>query len=272
MSDQRLSEDGKPFIPDTQSGEQSDPIGSTNRGEDTRYESNEPRVKITLEMINEIIIDYLKNTIAPTIVENEVSRAVPVLYGTPERWVTVRQDGAIRDPDSAKALAPMIMLRRTSVARGKPLNPNNKYMYTTMENRYNSRNVYDKHLRSNGITPSRGVIGVMVPDYMDLTYEVLLWTESQVQMDTLIEQINVESEEFWGNRNNYKFKVTIDEFTNISELPSSTDRLVRNTFNMKINAYLIPERFVENFTLSSTNFKAYTAKKVVTFIELLPGK
>lgn len=183
--------------------------------------------------------------------------------------MSARKDGVVRDEVTSKLLTPLIMLKRTNITRSQPTNPNNKYMYTTLENRWNARNAYDKHAVRNRVTPSRSLIAVMVPDYIDLTYEVLLWTNYQEQMDSLIEQINIEADDYWGEKNNYKFKVSIDEFQNTSELPASQDRVVRTSFTMKISAYLIPERLVSNFKLASTNFKTYTSKKIVVFNEII---
>lgn len=247
-----------------------DADGSTNRGYDNKFEGGDiPPLQVTLEFINDTILEYLQNTIKPTINDNGNSRTVDVLYGTAERWATIRKQGFLRDSANQKLLTPLIMLRRTNVTRSQPMNPNNKYLYTTMDTGYNVRNVYDKFSVLNGITPSRQLRRVMIPDYMELTYEVVLWTEYQEQMDTLIEQINVEAEEFWGKRNNFKFRVNINEFVSQADLPASGDRVIRTTFQMKVYAYLIPERMVKNFKISTTSEKSYTAKKVVTFTEVV---
>jgi len=244
--------------------------GSTNRGYDNKFEGSDPApLQVTLEFINDTIMDYFQNTIKPSIDDNGNLRPVDVLYGTAERWATVRKDGFLRDSMNNKLLTPLIMLRRTNVSRSQPMNPNNKYLYTTLDTGWNVRNVYDKFAVLNGITPSRQLRKVMIPDYMELTYEVVLWTEYQEQMDRLIEQINIEAEEFWGKRNNFKFRVNINEFVSQADLPASGDRVIRTTFQMKVNAYLIPERMVKNFKLMSTSEKTYTAKKVVAFTEVV---
>lgn len=244
--------------------------GSTNRGYDNKFdEGDSAPIQVTLEFINDTIMDYFQNTIKPNIDDNGNIRSVEVLYGTGERWANVRQFGALRDPMNQKLLTPLIMLRRTNVTRSQPMNPNNKYLYTTMDNGWNARNVYDKFAVLNSITPSRQLRKVMIPDYMELTYEVVLWTEYQEQMDRLIEQINIEAEEFWGKRNNFKFRVNINEFVSQADLPASQDRIIRTTFQMKVNAYLIPERMVKNFKLISTSEKTYTAKKMVAFTEVV---
>jgi len=239
--------------------------GNTNRALDVRVTSTDrPPIVITLELINSIIIDYFKDKIQPTILdETGAQRIVPVFYGNPERWATIRKLTDSRDsPPEEKLHPPMIMLRRTEVARHKMTSPVNKYLYTSILSSWSPRNVYDRFAMQNGIRPSRELSSVIVPDYVELTYEVLLWTNTQSQLDNLIEQINAENEEYWGSRNNYKFRIFIERYTSQSELPSESDRLTRSTFNMKVSAYLIPEKIVKNMKLSSSNIKDYTVKKI----------
>lgn len=244
------------------------PLGSTNRGNDIRVNSTDaPELLVTLEKINEIIMGYLSNVIIPTVDTGGVAQTVPVMYGSPERWKTAREDGFLRDIDSGKLLTPLVMLGRTSVRKGVLANPNNKYLHTTLTTGWNRKNVYDRFAVLNNIRPSQEVHHVMIPDYMDLTYEGLIWTNLMTQMDRVIEQINVENDEFWGERNNFKFRVSIESFDAQNELPAGEERIIRTGFQMKVAAYLLPERMVKNMKLSSTTHKEYTAKKVVTFVE-----
>ena len=87
-------------------------------------------------------------------------------------------------------------------------------------------------------------------------------------MSSLLGKIQVESDEYWGERNNFKFKVKIDAMDNQTEIDSAQDRIVRTTFSMKVNAYLIPDRMVKEARIIATNRKTYTAKKIVTLVEL----
>lgn len=255
------------FIPETVAAVPGE-IGTTNRGHDTAFIAQDaPQIKITLEKINEIIMNYITDVIQPTISENEAVRPVPVIYGTPERWATVRKDGVLRDPASSKLLTPLIMLRRTGEKKGVINNPNNKYLYSAMDAGWNRRNAYDKFAVLNGIRPSQQLRHVVIPDYIDLTYDVILWTEYQAQLDGLIEQINFESDEFWGNRNNWKFRVKIEQYQAQTDLPTNEDRVCRSQFQMTVAAYLLPEKMVKNFRIGATDTKVYTAKKVVTFVE-----
>ncbi len=239
-----------------------------NRGLDNKKDAGEQSaISITLMTIDEIIVNYLSGTIKPTISDNNTVRPVPVLYGTPERWATFRKDGIIRDPGSDKAITPLILLRRTSVDRGKLSNPSNKYIQTAWEIGWNKNNAYDKFSAINNIRPSREFHAVIVPDYVDIHYDVIIWTEYEEQMSDVIGQLQVENDDFWGTRNGYKFRVKIDKFDSQSQLESSQDRIVRTQFSMKVGAYLIPDRMIKNFKITSTTSKMYTDKKMVVIVE-----
>ena len=223
---------------------------------------------VTLYQIDETLINYIDHVIKPSINDNDRVVPVEVIYASPERWKSIRKDGFMRDPKNDKLQTPLIALRRTAIARNGLTNPSNKYVYQTHKLSWNKNNAYDRFALQNNIQPSEQFNNVIVPDYVDLTYEVLLWTEYQEQMNHLVEQINVENDEWWGLRNQYKFRVRIDNYDNQNELPAENQRFVRTTFNMKVSAYLVPERMVKNFVPSATNQKMFSSKKFVTFIEV----
>ena len=95
----------------------------------------------------------------------------------------------------------------------------------------------------------------------------MVWTEFQEQLNSLIEQINVENDEYWGQQNNFKFRVRIDDYSDGSELSPNDVRVIRTTFNMTVEAYLLPEQLVRNYSPSQATTTEYTAKKVVAFVE-----
>jgi hypothetical protein len=217
--------------------------------------------------IDETIINYIKDIIKPQIKIDDEVQPVEVVYATQERWKTIQKDGFLRDARTDKAQTPIIVIKRNSVSRSTLNNPNNKYIYRSFDTPWNSRNAYDRFAVLNGIKPSSKLSQIIVPDYIKLNYEVMLWTEHQEQLNQLIEQINVENDEYWGVRNHYKFRVRIEDFTDGSDLPASDLRVIRANFNMTVEAYLIPERVSLNFKPTSVNQQIYTQKKVVAFIE-----
>lgn len=70
MSHKKLSIDAQPSsvnITNLEEREQS--VGSQNRAHDVRMESNEKTIKISLEFINEVILEYFSKVVSPTITE-----------------------------------------------------------------------------------------------------------------------------------------------------------------------------------------------------------
>jgi hypothetical protein len=237
-----------------------------NRGYDNAINGELPPVEVTLETVTTVIMDYFRDAIKPTITDNGLARVVPVVYATKERWATVRKDGMYRD-DTGKQQLPIILVRRTAEKKGRVLMPMNKYLTRTITTGWNAQNAYDKFNVQNNIRPSQQIITVMTPDFMTLEFEIVMWTEYQHQMDALVEAINFENEDYWGNRNNYKFYVQIEDFTSESELPANDDRIIRSHFSMNVRAYLLPESAVANYKRQSTSTVEYSKKKVVAFIE-----
>ena len=58
--------------------------------------------------------DYFKNIIKPNVVQNGQQIAVPVIYGSPERWKSVQADGFYRDA-SGRLMVPLIMFKRENI-------------------------------------------------------------------------------------------------------------------------------------------------------------
>lgn len=238
-----------------------------NRGYDNRMDGDSPPpISITLENVDNSILSYLKDKIAPTVTDNGKAINVPIIYANPERWATIQRDGYIRDEKNDKLQAPIISIRRIDVSRNNMTNPSNKYVHKTFMTQWNRRNAYDRFAVQNNIRPSQQHRTVMIPDYINVDYEAIIWTDYEVQMNQLIEQINFENEEWWGDEQ-FKFRTRIDQYNKDSRLPPLSDRVVRSTFNLRVFAYLLPEFAVTQAGQASTNADVFTRKKVVTIVE-----
>ena len=234
-----------------------------NRGLDIKAE--EPsRISIGLVDVDTAIIKYMDEVIQPFVVQDELKVSVPILYANPERWKNTRKDGVLRDT-RGKLQIPLIMIKRDSIRKNNLNNPVNKYLerdfYSTS---WNSRNKYDRFAIQNGIKESKKYVAVMYPDFYDVNYSCMIWTEYQQQMNGLVEQISFEVENYWGETNKYKFKTSVQEYTNSVELPHRSDRLVRSEFKMMVKAYLLPETTVDKYgNPLDTNMVRFTNKKLV---------
>jgi len=71
-----------------------------NRGEITKREDdNINDISIGLQDHDEAIMYYFNNIIKPSVVTNGDRIDVPLIYGSPERWKGVQQDGYFRDKE-----------------------------------------------------------------------------------------------------------------------------------------------------------------------------
>lgn len=251
--------------------DQQNPTQTDNRANDTKLDDSDVPINVTLLTIDETLIKYLTDRIEPIVTQDNRSIRVPVIYGNPERWKSVQKDGVIRDKFN-KIQLPIIMVRRTSLKKNKDNSPINKYLEREFETGWNKYNPYDRFAAVNGIKPVKKYITTVTPDYFDIKYECIIWTEYVEQMNKIIEQISFEDDEYWGERSKYKFRTSIEEYKNDTTLPPTQDRLVRTTFNLNVNAYLIPEKMLDKFkNVKQTSQQRYSTKKIITFTEIEEG-
>lgn len=235
-----------------------------NRGYETKVnEGTSAPVSVGLETIDTAILTYLQKKIKPVVTQSGKQIQVPVIYGNPERWKSAQIDGSIRDKNGMIQL-PIMMIRRTGMKENAINNPTNKYQNYLFKTGWNSRNVYDRFAVVNKITPSERYQVTLIPDYYDISYEGLVWTEFIAQMNGVIENISFESNEYWGEDNNFKFKAKIGSFEQLTDLPASDARLVRSKFSLDIKAYILPKSALDaNGNRTMTTKLAYSPKKVV---------
>lgn len=243
-----------------------------NRGLDTKFEPGVSiPVTVGLYTVDNAILKYLQTKIKPVVTQDNKQIQVPVLYGSPERWKSAQRDGSIRDKNG-KLMLPIIMLRRTSITKNKINSPVNKYQQYVFQTKWNSRNIYDRFAVVNNVTPSKVYHSSMVPDHYDMVYEAVIWTEYMEQMNRIVENISFESDEYWGEKNDYKFISKINGFEHITDLPTNNDRMVRSKFNINVRAYILPDTALDkNGNRKATTRLEYTPKKVVFDTEIVTG-
>jgi hypothetical protein len=214
--------------------------------------------------IDETIVYYFSNVIKPQVYQNGTTIAVPVIYGNPERWKAVQKDGYYRDKND-KIMAPIIMFKRTSMDKsyvvGNKLDANNPHNYAIAGKAYQKGNAYSNFDLLNNRKPVIAYQAVVIPDYVTLNYECVIWTYYIEQMNSIVEGVNYASDSYWGDPNRFKFRARIDSFTDNTTLNQGEERLIKTTFNIKMYGYIIPN--VINKELVST--KKFFSKGKVTF-------
>ena len=220
-------------------------VFSRNRGKDLSFKDNKIKdISIGLEDIDEAIQYYFDNVIKPNVIQNNNKIAVPVIFGDAEKWKSVQNDGFYRDA-GGKVMAPIIMYRRTNVEKnrtlGNKLDGNKSHLFNVFETRYNSKNQYDKFSILTNRTPSKQYYVTVVPDYVTVTYECILFTNFIEQNNKLIEAIEFASDSYWGDFNRWHFRTKIDSFAVTNVVEQGADRVAKTTFTMTLNGYLVSD-------------------------------
>jgi len=230
-----------------------------------------------LENIDESIFYYFENIIKPTVLSNGDMIDVPVIYGSGERWKLAQKDGFYRDK-GGKVQTPLVMLKRESIEKrrdlGNKLDANSPQLYITHQEKYTKRNQYDRFALVNNRIPQKEFTATVVPDYVNLTYNGIIWTDYISQLNKIIEAINYASDAYWGDPEKFKFMAMIDSFNNINELTNDDGRIVRANFSLKLQGYIVPDNIQKKLKEQNTRFfsKAQIVLNQATTIIDEPGQ
>jgi hypothetical protein len=237
-----------------------------NRGNNTsRKNDNIKDFSIGLEDIDYAIKYYFETAILPTVIQDGNRVAVPIIYGSPERWKSVQADGYYRDTNG-KLVVPLIMYKRTNIDKnrnlGNKIDGNLAALFQTFETRYNQKNQYDKFSILNNRIPSRQFYVSVVPDYVTITYECIILTNFVEQNNSIIESIEFAADSYWGDKSRYQFRTSIDSFATTNIINTGEDRVATTNVSLKVNGYLLPNTI--NQHLSDTNLHYSPAQIVFT--------
>jgi hypothetical protein len=185
----------------------------------------------------------------------------------------MQRDGYYRDP-KGKVILPLIMYRRTSIAKNdaiptSALDANNPKLFYTFQKKYNSRNKYDKFSVLQGVNPSKQFYNIIMPKYVTLTYEAIVFTEYLEQMNKIVEAIQYSEGAYWGDAEKFKFRCNIESFDNAIEMDAAGDRLIKTTFNMTFLGYIIPDSINKEISLEDPNpVSSYSPSSVMVSAEV----
>ena len=206
----------------------------------------------------------MENVIKPTVKQNGVVQKVPFIYGSPERWKQVQRDGFYRDL-KGKIMMPLITFKRNNIEKVRSLankldanNPNNLQMF---QKSYSPQNTYDNFSILNNRIPVKQNYAVVMPDYVNITYDFIVSTYYVEQLNKIIEAINYASDSYWGNPERYQFKATINTFATPVTLVSGGERIVTATFSLKLYGYIVPDTIQKELTA----LKKFNTKSQIIF-------
>ena len=225
---------------------------------------------ITLKDVDTAVLNHVKKVMRPKIKEANETIDVTVMYGNEERWKSVRKRGVMRDKNNA-LLLPLIMLKRTTVERNTELlqgmehDVKRQYAEVLRTSTWSKKNRYDRFAVQTGKQPIKQNILTTMPNFVNITYEFILWTNFIEQMNPLIESFVEQNYTYWGDTIDYKFLSTIDSITDASEMTVDTERIIKSSFSVITKAYLLPEETNSVVTNKISNLKTKLSPSRVVF-------
>ena len=221
-------------------------------------------ISIGLKDIDSSIMYYLENVIKPTVTQNDRQISVPIIYGSPERWKSMQADGFYRDKNG-KTIVPLVMFKRDSFTKnntlGNKLDGNRVQNVQYFETQYSKRNVYDNFNLLRDQKPQKEYILGIIPDYIDITYSLSIFTDYVEQANEITEAIEFAARSYWGDPERFMFRADIQTFNTPVLLENGSDRANRTTMNVLVNGYIIPKGI--NVAMAGPSPKSYNVTKTI---------
>ncbi len=220
-------------------------VNTPNRATQVSFrDDNTKPFSLGIKDIDEAIMYYMEEVIQPTVIQNGAVQQVPFIYGSPERWKQVQKDGYYRDK-KGKIMLPIITFKRNNIEKirnvANKLDANNPHNVSIFQKPYSVNNAYDNFSILNNKKPDKVNYAVVVPDYVNITYDFIVATYYVEQLNKIVEAINYASDSYWGNPERYQFRARIDNFATPVNVEQKGERSVKATFSLKLYGYLVPD-------------------------------
>jgi len=244
-----------------------EPIKTLNRGNELASSINQAdadNLSVGLETIDSAVKYYFENKIRSSVIMNGERINVPIMYATPEAWDSIQKNGMYRDKNG-RILSPLIIFKRGSLdidkTKGNKLDGNMIHNYHLFKTKYNRKNQYTPFGRIGNVSQNEEYKLIAVPDYVTVSYNCVLITDYIEQNNKIIEDINFVSDAYWGEPNKFNFKANIQNYQQAIDLSLGNDRVVKTTFTLVINGYLINNNLVRQMA----GVKKFYSKSTVSF-------
>jgi hypothetical protein len=236
-----------------------------NRANQTSFKDDTVKpLSIGLEDLDWAVMYYFQNVIRPTVKQNEELLPVPVIYGSPEKWKSYQKDGYYRDLNG-KIMAPLLMFKRNNIERNRSLtnklDANDPHNIAITGKKYSKQNAYSNFSILNNIKPEETYYATVVPDYLTVTYDCVIFTYYNEQLNKIIEAVEYAADAYWGDPERFKFKTNIDSFASTVELSDNAERAVRSSFTLRMHGYIIPDVVQKDLT----SINKFSNKSVINF-------
>ena len=240
-------------------------VTSFNRATNMRRDNDTVKVpKVTLYDIDYAIFFNLQSNWKPMVIENDISIPVPVMFANGEKWSQVRAHGYLRD-DMKKVQSPLIIIKRGDITQderiatlgGQVWGGNSvAFPKQRMIPYKNSGMQFDKVAGQYLTKESVEYYLVDIPDYVRITYDLIIWTDLQEQMNVLLQGLIPMSNHIWGDF--HKFRTTIQSITPDNVNVPGEDRLIKTTISLQVDGYLRNEYEYQQSKIQ----KAFSIKKI----------
>tara|TARA_B100000212_G_scaffold327787_1_gene291399 strand:+ start:2626 stop:3483 length:858 start_codon:yes stop_codon:yes gene_type:complete len=266
---ERLSQDTISTYKNPESGRQIAPKSGLNtdknRENQIRRDNDEIKnFKVGIKDIDEAIYYYFNEVLRPQVKQNGKIINVPLVYGSPERWSAVQKDGFYRDKNG-KMQAPIILFRRDTLEKnrnlGNKLDANYPHNFGIFSKTFSKQNVYDRFALVNNRIPEEEYYAVTIPDYVNITYSCIIFTDYLEQNNKLIEGINFASDSYWGDPNKFRFRAMIDTYSTVTEVVQGNERINKTEFTINLLGHII----TDTINAQAYNSKKFYSKSAVKF-------
>lgn len=182
---------------------------------------------------------HLENKIRPTVTEENSVITVPILFAAGEKWAAIQKHGYLRD-NQGKLLTPLIMIKRNSVSNRDDLQDlhvlESADARITFKRTYTSQNKYDRFNLSRG-QPVGEYYSMDVPKFVQIEYELLIWTNNSIQINEVVEQLMWFNGKAFGDSHKFITHIEPPSFEAVNS--TGEDRIVRATMGMRTKAHIL---------------------------------
>ena len=196
-------------------------------------------ISVSLYDVDYAVKWHLENKVAPTITEENSIITVPIMFAAGEKAAAVQKYGFLRD-NQGKLLTPLIMIKRNSVSKRDDIQ-DLKVLETleariTFERKYTSANKYDR-FGLTGKAPQREMYSIDVPKFVQVEYELLIWTNNTSQLNEVVEQLMWFDGKAFGESHKFITHIDTPSFETLNN--TGEDRIVRANMAMRTKAYIL---------------------------------
>ena len=221
-------------------------LGKSRHTQIRRDKDKVKSIGITLYDIDFAVKSFIEQTMQLSVDDNGENILVPVLYANSEKWASIQRNGYLKDK-KGKTLVPIITFRRSSVNMKSEMRRNKvattNQLGWVIQPRYSVNAPYDRWstLYGNNDRATQEYFVTPIPDYVDVTYDFIAWTEYQNQLNFLVEQFVYFTGQSFGEKNSLKFATNVDSFNMEDNNTTGQDRVVRSSFQITVHGYLLPK-------------------------------